>query len=292
MSRLRHANVIPFLGFTTTPQCLIIQELAHNGDVRTYLQAFARAPQGPPSMQQLVMAVDIARGMEYLHTFPGSPVLHRDLKTPNLLLDRDFRVKITDFGISREKELSLGQTGIMTVCGTPIWTAPEILRGDTYNEKADVFSFSICVWEVRQRPIVCTVFLLSFSVPNKGPAHCLQLWGFTMPYAELGLGPVEVAIRVLGDDLRPQVLPSMPHFFADLMQRCWAGNPADRPCFQRLPGQQGLVVEIEQHAEATGVGKISLPVDSQLPLVRQEESYDSGIGSVASIDSDGDHNAL
>jgi hypothetical protein len=88
-----------------------------------------------------------------------------------------------------------------------------------------------------------------------------------MPYAELGYGPIEIAIKVLGDNLRPQVLPMMPHFFADLMQRCWAGNPADRPCFQRLPGQPGLVVEIEQHAEATGVGKISLPVDSQPPLV-------------------------
>ena len=170
MSRLRHANVIPFLGFTTTPHCLIVQELAHNGDLRTYLQAFAQAPEGPPPTQQLAMAVDIARGMEYLHTFSGSPVLHRDLKTPNLLLDRDLRVKITDFGIAREKELQLGQTGVMTVCGTPIWTAPEILRGDTYNEKAgafthcsatrsdthfalsDVFSFSICVWEVRQQP--------------------------------------------------------------------------------------------------------------------------------------------
>jgi serine/threonine protein kinase len=168
MSRLRHANVIPFLGFTTTPQCLIIQELAHNGDLRAYLQTFAQALEEPPPTQQLAMAVDIARGMEYLHTFPGSPVLHRDLKTPNLLLDRDFRVKITDFGIAREKELRLGQTGIMTVCGTPIWTAPEILRGDTYNEKAgvfthfsatrsdtyfalpDVFSFSICIWEVWQ----------------------------------------------------------------------------------------------------------------------------------------------
>ena len=97
---------------------------------------------------------------------------------------------------------------------------------------------------------------------------------------------------MLGDDLRPRVLPTIPHFFADLMQRCWAGDPADRPCFQRLPGQQGLVVEIEQHAEATGAGKISLPADSQLPLVRRAESYDSDVGSVASIDSDGDHNAF
>ena len=84
----------------------------------------------------------------------------------------------------------------------------------------------------------------------------------------------------------------MPHFFADLMQRCWAVNPADRPCFQRLPGQQGLVVEIEQHAEATGVGKISLPVDSQPPFVRREDSDDCSVDSIPSIDSEGDHNAF
>ena len=57
----------------------------------------------------------------------------------------------------------------MTVCGTPIWTAPEILRGASYNEKADVYSYALCIWE---------------------------LWSFTMPFAKCGLGPVEIAIKV------------------------------------------------------------------------------------------------
>ena len=94
--------------------------------------------------------------MEYLHTrfqHDGSqqdqPIIHRDLKTPNLLLTKrpvegeDVEVKIADFGLSRDKGLDSAnyqQTVMMTGCGSVLWMAPEILLGETYNEKIDVFS--------------------------------------------------------------------------------------------------------------------------------------------------------
>merc|ERR1712166_1057919 len=119
MSKLHHPNVIQYLGFTTTPQCLIIQEHASNGDLRSYLDPFATQPDhpdAPTQVMQLSMALDIVRGMAYLHT--QQPILlHRDLKSPNLLLDlrdSEFFVKITDFGLAREKSELAGATGLMT----------------------------------------------------------------------------------------------------------------------------------------------------------------------------------
>ena len=103
LSKLDHPNVIKYVGFTTAPHCLIIQEFAANGDLRTFLEnakGGAGGELGPE--HKMTMALDIGRGMEYLHGRTPS-VIHRDLKTPNLLVDHDQRIKITDFGLAREK---------------------------------------------------------------------------------------------------------------------------------------------------------------------------------------------
>ena len=114
----------------------------------------------PTSEQQLKVALDVAKGMEYLHTrfqhddsAQEMPIIHRDLKTPNLLLmappveGEEIVVKIADFGLSRDKGLDsvhYQRTVMMTGCGSVLWMAPEILLGETYNEKIDVFSCVPC----------------------------------------------------------------------------------------------------------------------------------------------------
>lgn len=236
MSKLRHPNIIDYVGFSTTPRCLIVQELAPNGDLRSYLEGLRtrRLREREPSVrdtellpgivQQLTMALDIARGMAYLHG-RDPIVLHRDLKSPNLLLCCDQRIKITDFGLSREKCVLADETAIMTVCGTPLWTAPEILRGQVYNESADVYSFAMCLWEI---------------------------WGLTLPHAELQLGPMEVALKVLADQARPSVPPDMPPFFAGLLRECWDEDGSSRPSFVE-------VVEAIESFAAQLVGTVTLP---------------------------------
>merc|ERR1711991_1037426 len=77
-----------------------------------------------------------AKGMAYLHGYKP-PIIHRDLKSLNLLVDTNWIVKITDFGLTTAKEAS----GTMTQCGTPQWMAPEVLRNEPYDYKADVYSF-------------------------------------------------------------------------------------------------------------------------------------------------------
>ena len=94
------------------------------------------------------MASGVARGIAYLHS-QQPPVLHRDLKPDNVLVDNGYGAKISDFGVSREADLEK----TMEVAGTPLYMAPELLRRENYDEKVDVWSFACvleCLWTHEQ----------------------------------------------------------------------------------------------------------------------------------------------
>ena len=109
--------------------------------------------------------------------------------------------RVADFGLSRLKEDDSG----MTACGTPAWTAPEIVKMENYDEKVDVYSFGIVMWELIMRE---------------------------EPYD--GQGGVQIAYAAAEQGLRPAVPMFCPENYAELMQRCWAENPEDRPDFGEI----------------------------------------------------------
>jgi serine/threonine protein kinase len=102
-------------------------------------------------------------------------------------VDEAWNVKVADFGFARIKE----ENATMTRCGTPCWTAPEVIRGEKYSEKADVYSFGVVMWEVLTRKL---------------------------PYADHTF--MSVALEIL-DGKRPEAPAECPPFIAKLMQRCW-----------------------------------------------------------------------
>jgi serine/threonine protein kinase len=81
----------------------------------------------------------------YLHTC-RPPIIHRDLKSPNLLVDKDLTIKVCDFGLSRVRRSTYLTS--KTQAGTPEWTAPEVLRSQECNESSDVYSFGVILWEL------------------------------------------------------------------------------------------------------------------------------------------------
>ena len=88
----------------------------------------------PDERRRLQMALDVCRGMNYLHT-SRPPVIHRDLKSPNLLVDKDLTVKVCDFGLSRVRRSTV--LSAKSQAGTPEWTAPEVLKSQPCNEASD-----------------------------------------------------------------------------------------------------------------------------------------------------------
>jgi len=199
MSQLRHPNVCQFLGTCNAPpEILIVMEYMPLGSLYRILHDQS-IPLDWPRMKS--MALDIAKGMNYLHCCDPI-VIHRDLKSHNLLVDEHFRVKISDFGLSTRFKQHLDKKTAMTPVGTPCWTAPEVLRNDTYTEKADVFSFAIVLWEIVTRED---------------------------PYQ--GMPTFQIVISVGQHKLRPIVPPQVSAPFTRLITECWSEDPAQRPSF-------------------------------------------------------------
>ncbi|KAL0327495.1 UNVERIFIED_CONTAM: putative serine/threonine-protein kinase SIS8 [Sesamum angustifolium] len=143
MLRLRHPNVVLFMGAVTRPPNMsILTEFLPRGSLYKLLHR--------PNIQidekrRIKMALDVAKGMNYLHT--SHPIIvHRDLKTPNLLVDKNWVVKVCDFGMSRLQHHTFLSS--KSTAGTAEWMAPEVLRNEPSNEKSDVYSFGVILWEL------------------------------------------------------------------------------------------------------------------------------------------------
>lgn len=142
LSRLRHPNLLMFMGFCCDPP-LIVSEYISRGSLHT----IQRERGGPLEQhRQLGIALGVARGMRYLHS-RCPPILHSDLKSPNILLDGRWQVKLADFGLSRVRQHSF-VSGRTNLDGTPEYMAPEQLRGERFNESADVYSYGVVLWEL------------------------------------------------------------------------------------------------------------------------------------------------
>lgn len=144
-------------------------------------------------------ALDAARGMWYLHS-RKPPIIHRDLKTANLLVDADYRVKVADFGLSRP----ISRTATLTYCGTLDYCAPEILLKSTYSQKVDVYSFGICLWQI-----------------------------FTGCDVHTSIHMAELIEGVTKRDLRPDS-KLLPLSMARIAEACWSRNPNSRPSFNEI----------------------------------------------------------
>lgn len=147
MSKLRHPNVVEFIGACIhTPNLAIVLQFMAGGSLYRAIHRRRRNQLGPfPLIKTVWIAYGVAKGIAHLHSqYPI--VIHRDVKSPNVLLGTNVReVKITDFGLSRLRTSSYVNTG---PGGTPEWMAPELLRQDPFNEKSDVFSFGVILWEL------------------------------------------------------------------------------------------------------------------------------------------------
>ncbi|XP_050383720.1 serine/threonine-protein kinase STY17-like [Argentina anserina] len=203
LRKIRHKNVVQFIGACTQPPNIcIVTEFMSRGSVYDFLHK-QKGVFKLPSL--LKVAIDVSKGMNYLHQ---NNIVHRDLKTANLLMDEHEVVKVADFGVARVQ----AQSGVMTAeTGTYRWMAPEVIEHKPYDHKADVFSFGIVLWE-----------LLTGQLP----------YSF--------LTPLQAAVGVVQKALRPTIPKNTNPKFAELLERCWQQDPIQRPDFSEI-------VEILQH---------------------------------------------
>eukprot|EP01116_Phalansterium_solitarium_P018988 TRINITY_DN5181_c0_g1_i4.p1 TRINITY_DN5181_c0_g1~~TRINITY_DN5181_c0_g1_i4.p1 ORF type:complete len:536 (-),score=149.58 TRINITY_DN5181_c0_g1_i4:297-1904(-) len=144
MTQMRHPNIVLFMGACTEPgkMCMVSELMA--GSVHDLL----RKSKAHVSLAQRVkLCKDAAAGLAWLHG-ANPQIIHRDLKPQNLLIDDNWNVKICDFGLSAVKPLHATIKDGKSIPGTPLWMAPEVLMGKEVDDKADVYSFAIVMWEI------------------------------------------------------------------------------------------------------------------------------------------------
>lgn len=180
------------------PHLYLITEFCEKGNVQSIL----RDKKTKLSLKKIIgLALGAAKGMLYLHS-SDPPILHRDLKSANLLVDKNWTCKVGDFGMSRVMDKSKS----MTVCGTAETCAPEVLARSYYTESADVYSFGIVLWEMLTREVLYP-----------------------------GMNFYELSSKVVNENMRPPTAhKNFPPELLELMTTCWRADPEKRPHFKQV----------------------------------------------------------
>ncbi|CAF2770871.1 unnamed protein product [Rotaria sp. Silwood2] len=226
MDNIRCPNIISFYGACTeTGKYGLVMEYMSLGSLYKLLHEDNLVLTWP---ERLSIAFQTSNGINYLHQLP-EPLLHRDIKSLNFLIERAYEgytVKVCDFGLARTRNETTRQSkSDSTLTCTLPWTAPEILRLERHTDKSDIYSLGVVFWELAT---------------------------YEIPYYEYPDDVIRASV-LAGDRLK--IPESTPSVFRELIKKCWAQNPNDRP------NSSDLVEIIEKPIQVRVIPKI--PVNAR-----------------------------
>lgn len=249
---LEHPKVVRFIGvsWSSLLDLSVVMEYMPNGDLGSLLtEQLQRQASGAVSRHDYtwfqsngassnlkckrLIALDIAEALVYLHSFI-SPIIHRDLKSRNVLMSEAWEAKLTDFGVSRELDEDQTMTGEI---GTVSWIAPEVLRGERYTEKADIYSFGVIMTELDT---------------------CSRPYSNGIPSDENGGGSnqhtnTRIAVLVSSGSLKPSINDDCPSSVRRLITQCLEVDPTNRPSAVQIHFElRNLDVADEEGRRETG----------------------------------------
>ena len=224
MKDLHHPQIVMFIGACWDEFMMgIVLELVDNGPLANFLhnKNLHLSWEHP----KLSMAKDAAAGCSYLHSSSYynakeqewlECIVHRDLKPDNMLVTTTYGVKLTDFGEARAIDGSL----TMTQVGSPVYMAPEVIRGEQYDEKIDIYSYAVTLLEMLVlADNIFEVFQKEYK-RIKGEGNNLNMHTLTR--------------MVALENFRPQLPGSAPKTLCALITDCWHPNPSSRPNFEEI----------------------------------------------------------
>ncbi|XP_073308267.1 serine/threonine-protein kinase 12-like isoform X2 [Primulina huaijiensis] len=206
LQRIRHPNVVQFLGAVTqSSPMMIVTEYLSKGDLCEYLK---RKGSIKPATS-LRFAMDIARGMNYLHEFKPEAIIHCDLEPSNILRDDSGHLKVADFGVSKLLKVAnrVKEVTPLTCQDTCRYVAPEVFRNEEYDTKVDVFSFALILQEM---------------IEGCPPFSSKQDHEVAESHAANDRPPFKASLKLYAHGLK------------ELIEECWSENPANRPTFKQI----------------------------------------------------------
>ncbi|XP_006652481.1 calmodulin-binding receptor-like cytoplasmic kinase 3 [Oryza brachyantha] len=220
LKKIEHRSLVQLLGYIDKRnERIVITEYVSNGTLREHLDGQRGLVLS--FSQRLEIAIDVAHGLTYLHLYAEKPIIHRDVKSSNILLTEGFRAKVADFGFARTGPTEPDQSQIQTdVRGTAGYVDPEYLRTNHLTVKSDVFSYGVLLLEILsgRRPI---------EVRRGARERITVRWAFE----KYNRGDVK---EILDPMLTESVNEDILNKIFDVAFQCVAPTRADRPAMKEV----------------------------------------------------------
>lgn len=217
-SILRGDNIVHFYGACLDPKVCIVMDYCKRGTLFHVLNNI----KNPIDWKRAFgFAIGMAKGLKTLHDW-DPPVFHRDMKSLNLLIKKDWSVQLCDFGLARFYTEESKMTTMKKLCGTYAYLAPEVFLGNSFTERSDIFACGIILWEIL------------FRTMNGR---------YRLPYMEYKLVDVQIPYQVAEKGIRPTNPTGSPKEYVELINHCLEQKETDRPSTDELLNR---LIELEK----------------------------------------------